>query len=71
MDAVQDVPDGPMKVDGEDVGQVVVVGRVNGKSATATNVLYTVDDGTGTIDAKKFMDTEAEDASLDPIVYLR
>jgi replication factor A2 len=50
IDAVQPIPDAPCKVDGHDLSQVVLVGRVNNITQQSTNVsLCRSKFGTGSI----------------------
>ncbi|KAL2917529.1 Replication factor A protein 2 [Polyrhizophydium stewartii] len=66
--ATQPVPDMPFRLDGRDLSQVVLVGRINSASTQSTNFAMTLDDGTGTVECKKFFgdggDEEEEAARL-------
>lgn len=53
--------DSPLLVDGKELTQVVIVGRVNKVNVTATAIVYTIDDGSGVIDVKKFIEPNEED----------
>ena len=45
-----------MKVDGRETNQVTVVALVLGVTENSSSVNYTLDDGTGTIDARVWLD---------------
>lgn len=61
LDAVFPHPDAEPKVDGHEITQVTFVGQVRNVSMQATNFTYKLDDGTGTIEVKKWIDPEAVD----------
>jgi len=56
------------KIDGADITQLSLIGQIIRVEAQATNTTYTLDDGTGTFQVKKWIDGDAapedEDASL-------
>jgi len=56
--AVQAVPDDVFKVDGHDLNQVTIVGSVLSISLQSTNYSLLVDDGTGKMDVRIWIDTE-------------
>ena len=47
-----------MTLDGAPISQVTFVGQVRSVNAQTTNITYTVDDGTGMIDVKKWIDAD-------------
>ncbi|KAJ3490229.1 hypothetical protein NLI96_g1587 [Meripilus lineatus] len=55
-DATQPHTDSDWKIDNVDVGQVTVVAQVLRCAAQTTNSVYTLDDGTGTIEARHWND---------------
>ncbi|KAH8089703.1 hypothetical protein HD553DRAFT_327748 [Filobasidium floriforme] len=59
--ADQPHPDADFQIDGVDVGSVRVVGVVRNISRTATNVSYTIEDGTGEMSARVWLDTADDD----------
>ncbi|KAI8807330.1 hypothetical protein BJ742DRAFT_321200 [Cladochytrium replicatum] len=65
LEAKQPVNDTPYTIDGVDVTMVSIVGRVISVSRASTNVSYTIDDGTGQIDVKEFMDNSSNDGSTE------
>ncbi|KAF9110685.1 replication factor A protein 2 [Mortierella sp. AM989] len=60
LNVTQTQADGDFRIDGHDVGQVTFIATVRTISKQSTQHTYTVEDGTGTIDAKRFP-TEDED----------
>ncbi|KKY24559.1 putative replication factor-a protein [Phaeomoniella chlamydospora] len=58
LDAQQPHPDADFKIDGEGISQVTFVGQIRNISTQATNITYKVDDGTGTIEVKQWIDTD-------------
>ncbi|KAJ3043024.1 replication factor A protein 2 [Rhizophlyctis rosea] len=56
LDAKQLLPDAPFKVDGQDITQVSIVGRIQNIQQLATNITYMIDDGTGVIEARKWLE---------------
>jgi replication factor A2 len=60
LDASHPNPDAEVvQIDGSDVSQVTIVGQVRNISAQTTNITYRLDDGTGTIDVKVWVESEA------------
>lgn len=53
-------------IDGNEATQVTVVGQIRNISTQTTNVTYKLDDGTGIIEAKVWIDAEAFDNPEDP-----
>ncbi|KAJ3153784.1 replication factor A protein 2 [Geranomyces michiganensis] len=71
-DARQPIPDAPFVLDGEEISQVTLVGRVTSVSQQSTFVTYNLDDGTGNLDVKLFMNDDDNDDKArqrDAIVY--
>ncbi|KAI9317716.1 hypothetical protein BX666DRAFT_1940160 [Dichotomocladium elegans] len=70
-------PDGTFKIDGVDVTQVTFVGVIRGVNELATNVSYQIEDGTDTVEVRRWVDhTEtASDAQqrreLSELTYVR
>lgn len=56
-EAVQPLPDTPFQIDGGDVANLVFVGQVRNISSQSTNVTYKIDDGTGEIEVKQWIDS--------------
>ena len=61
LDASQPYPEAPFVVDGADTASIVFVGQVHNISTQTTNVTYKVDDGTGEIEVKHWVDSTAID----------
>lgn len=61
LDASQPFPEAPFQVDGADVANVLFMGQVRNISSQSTNVTYKIDDGTGEIEVKKWVDTTTAD----------
>lgn len=68
-------PGAGLSIDGIPVTQVTLVGQVRGVKPQATNITYSVDDGTGVVDVKKWVDAErpegASEAKFAPDTYVR
>lgn len=64
-----------MAIDGAPLTQLTIVGQVRKVNPQATNITYTLDDGTSTIDVKKWVDAEraddADGAQFQPDQYVR
>lgn len=63
--ATQDAPDDSFMIDGKEVAQVKVVGCVVEMAVQSTNISYQLEDGTGRIEVKQWInaeDSEAESA---------
>jgi replication factor A2 len=59
LDAHLPTPDSEVvHIDNSEVSQVTIVGQVRNISAQTTNITYRLDDGTGTIDVKVWVDAE-------------
>ncbi|KAI9675930.1 MAG: replication factor A protein 2 [Trizodia sp. TS-e1964] len=59
VDAQQPHPDAEFKIDGTEITQVTFIGQIRNISTQATNYTYKLDDGTGTIEVKQWIDPEA------------
>ncbi|OKL59352.1 hypothetical protein UA08_05188 [Talaromyces atroroseus] len=57
LDASQAHPEAPFQIDGADIGSVYCVGQVRNISTQSTNITYKIDDGTGEIEAKQWVDS--------------
>lgn len=57
LDATQPHPDAAHQVDGADIGSVYIVGQVRNISMQSTNITYKIDDGTGEIEARQYIDS--------------
>ncbi|KAI1400762.1 replication protein A, subunit RPA32 [Hypoxylon fuscum] len=55
--------DGPFRIDGVDVTQVTFVGQVRQISPQTTNITYRLDDGTGIVEVKQWLDPDKQDDS--------
>lgn len=60
LDANQESPDDTFRIDGADVHMVSVVANILNISEQATFITYGVEDTTGAINAKQFIDTDDE-----------
>ncbi|KAI9052867.1 hypothetical protein LZ554_003139 [Drepanopeziza brunnea f. sp. 'monogermtubi'] len=66
IDAQQPHPDSDFKIDGSEVTQLTFIGQINQISSQATNTTYKLDDGTGLIEVKQWVDSDADpDAAKD------
>ncbi|KAI8823532.1 uncharacterized protein EV422DRAFT_521334 [Fimicolochytrium jonesii] len=61
LDAKQTVPDGPHAIDGQELSQCAIVGVISDMHQQSTHISYIIDDGTGTIEVKKFWDKDESD----------
>lgn len=57
-DATQAYPEANFKISGTDITQICIVGQVRNISKLATFVTYRLDDGTGELDVKHFLDND-------------
>ncbi|KAJ5159447.1 uncharacterized protein N7482_006451 [Penicillium canariense] len=62
VDASQPFPEANYQVDGADVASVLFIGQVRNISSQSTNVTYKIDDGTGEIEVKKWVDSALADS---------
>ncbi|KAE8147270.1 replication protein A, subunit RPA32 [Aspergillus avenaceus] len=61
LDATQQHPEADFHIDGADVGNIYFVGQVRNISTQSTNVTYRIDDGTGEIEVKQWIDSATAD----------
>jgi hypothetical protein len=66
VDSQSIFPDGPLVVDGKDLTQVIIVGRVNGIKVQSNSVVYSIDDGTGLVDVKKYSELNDDQDGENP-----
>ena len=57
------VQDEGLRVNGEEVHNITLLGKVIEATDTATNQVYTLDDGTGTVVVKQWVDADDADAA--------
>jgi len=62
LDADQPHADADFCLDGVDLGQLSFVAIVRNVSRNATNVSYSVEDGTGTIEVRQWLDSQSDDS---------
>ncbi|WFD27506.1 Replication factor A protein 2 [Malassezia nana] len=68
LHASQPHSDAPFTFDGAELSQVSLVAWVRSATKNATNIQYTVDDGTGQIDVRKWIDNSMDEgATVDDI----
>mmetsp|Transcript_16261 Transcript_16261/g.41115 ORF Transcript_16261/g.41115 Transcript_16261/m.41115 type:complete len:269 (-) Transcript_16261:121-927(-) len=53
-----------LRVDGKDATQVTFIGQIVNRNEMATNINFTIDDGTGSIDVKQWTETDETDYML-------
>ncbi|KAL8693703.1 MAG: hypothetical protein Q9218_001504 [Villophora microphyllina] len=58
-------PDADFKIDDVEVQQLTFVGQIRNISTQTTNITYKLDDGTGSVEVKQWIDAEANNTSLD------
>ncbi|KAI8897981.1 hypothetical protein BC833DRAFT_591558 [Globomyces pollinis-pini] len=68
VDATQAFPDAPFMVDDKELNQVILIGRINKVVINSNNTVYSVDDGTGSIDVRKYTDADQDEDSIAPDV---
>ncbi|KAH1276315.1 hypothetical protein KXX33_007236 [Aspergillus fumigatus] len=61
LDASQPYPEAAFQIDGADAASVCFIGQVRNISSQSTNVTYKIDDGTGEIEVKQWIDTQTAD----------
>lgn len=74
IDSEEAYPGADIQIDGVPLTQVTVVGQVRSVNPQATNITYRLDDGTATIDVKKWVDAERaddNDPKFAPDTYVR
>ena len=59
LDASQPHPDADFKIDGEAISQITFVGQVRSIQQQTTNITYKLDDGTGIVEVKQWIDSDA------------
>jgi replication factor A2 len=59
IDAHQPHPDAEFKIDGDVISQITFVGQIRSIATQTTNITYKIDDGTGIIEVKQWVDGEA------------
>lgn len=64
LDATQPHPDADFKIDDIEVQQLTFVGQIRNISTQTTNITYKLDDGTGTVEVKQWIDSEASTMDL-------
>ncbi|CAD6504761.1 BgTH12-00264 [Blumeria graminis f. sp. triticale] len=67
IEAQQPHPDSDFKVDGIEVTQITFVGQIQAVSSQATNTTFKVDDGTGLIEVKQWIDGDADPETRAPL----
>ncbi|KAL8913904.1 MAG: hypothetical protein Q9171_001397 [Xanthocarpia ochracea] len=65
LDASQPHPDADFKIDDVEVQQLTFVGQIRNISTQTTNITYKLDDGTGTVEVKQWIDSEASTMDLE------
>lgn len=61
LDATQPYPEANYQIDGADAASIVFVGQVRNISTQTTNITYKLDDGTGEIEVKQWVDSATTD----------
>ena len=61
LDASQPHIDAKFSIDGVEITQISFVGQIRNISKQTTNITYKLDDGTGTIEVKKWIDVDSMD----------
>ncbi|KAI1337390.1 replication protein A, subunit RPA32 [Xylariaceae sp. FL0016] len=59
-------PDAAFRIDGADIKQVTFVGMVRSVSPQTTNITYKLDDGTGLLEVKQWIDADKQDGENRP-----
>lgn len=62
VDATAPYPEAPYQIDGGEINHVLFVGQVRNISSQSTNITYKIDDGTGEIEVKKWVDSATRDS---------
>ena len=74
IDCEEAYPGADLAIDGQTLTMITIVGQVRAVNPQATNITYRLDDGTGTIDVKKWVDAEKADDTepkFAPDTYVR
>ncbi|GLA65917.1 replication factor A protein 2 [Aspergillus tubingensis] len=61
LDAIQPYPEAPYQIDSAEISSICFIGQVRNISSQSTNVTYKIDDGTGEIEAKQWIDSMTAD----------
>lgn len=64
LDLEEAYPGAEFLIDGHPITQVTIVGQVRAVTPQQTNITYRLDDGTGTIDVKKWVDTDRPEEAV-------
>ncbi|KIV92908.1 hypothetical protein PV10_04167 [Exophiala mesophila] len=65
LDAQQPYAEADFKVDGEPISQITFVGQIRSITKQPTNITYKVDDGTGLIEVKQWVEGDFSEDSMD------
>ena len=65
LDAAQPHPDADFSIDEVEITQISFVGQIRNISTQTTNITYKLDDGTGTIEVKQWIDADATSMDVD------
>ena len=65
LDATQPHPDADFSIDDVEITQISFVGQIRNISTQTTNITYKLDDGTGTIEVKQWIDADATSMDTD------
>lgn len=68
LDATQSHPDADFKIDGAEISQLTFVGQARNISTQTTNITYKIDDGTGEIEVKQWLDENTAHAISDDMM---
>ncbi|KAF9357799.1 replication factor A protein 2 [Mortierella sp. AD094] len=68
LTVTQTQADNDFRIDGHDLGQITFIATVRNINQQSTQHTYTVEDGTGTIDAKRFPTEDEDSAELNTVV---
>ncbi|EPQ30444.1 uncharacterized protein PFL1_01970 [Pseudozyma flocculosa PF-1] len=75
LNADQPHPDADFTLDGTELGQLTFVAVVRNVSRNATNVSYSMEDGTGQIEVRQWLDSSSDDnqkaSEIDQNMYVR
>jgi len=66
LDAEEAFSGADFKIDGAVVTQITFVGQVRNIQPQPTNITFKIDDGTGQIEVKKWIDADKQDEASDP-----
>lgn len=68
LEATQSHPDADFKIDGAEISQLTFVGQARNISTQTTNITYKIDDGTGEIEVKQWLDENTAHAISDDMM---